>query len=261
MQRKIDTILFDLDDTLILEAKTARECITEIVSLTGLIPDTSGFFKAMHQQAREIWYKLPTIEYCLKIGISSLEALWADFTGDTPELRTLRELADEYRFNTWYRTLARYNINDPETAKRLSYGYKVLRNSRHILFPETIDALNEFKGKYKLGIITNGTPDLQWKKINGGNLKHFFDYIAISGEHGFAKPDRRIFDIALKKLGSDYSETVMVGNNLTTDITGARESGILNIWINRDGDSLKNNIVPDFSVSNLSEISKILNLK
>ncbi|MBN2863519.1 MAG: HAD family hydrolase [Bacteroidales bacterium] len=258
MQRKIDTILFDLDDTLILEAKTARECITEIVDLTGLIPDTSGFFKTMHQQAREIWYKLPTIEYCLKIGISSLEALWADFTGDTPELRILRELAEEYRFNTWNRTLARYNINDPETAKRLSSGYKVLRNSRHILFPETNDALNEFKGKYKLGIITNGTPDLQWKKINGGNLKHFFDYITISGEHGFAKPDRRIFEIALKELSSDYSETVMVGNNLTTDIRGAQNLGILTIWINRDEVSSTDVIEPDFTIRDLSEAGKII---
>jgi putative hydrolase of the HAD superfamily len=259
MQKQINTLLFDLDDTIILESKTARKSIIKNITLAGLGIDTTDFFRTIHQQARELWYKMSTIDYCLKIGISSLEALWADFTGDDPELAQLRDLSPDYRYQTWYRTLLRYNIDDQVIALKLSTEYKEIRNSEHVLYPDTISVLTKLKAAYKLGLITNGTPDLQWKKIHGGNLEHFFEYIAISGEHGFAKPDTRLFEIILNKISSDPSGSLMIGNNMRTDIKGAQQAGLKTIWIHRDGEGVIDiDTTPEFTITSLTEINKTL---
>jgi len=211
----------------------------------------------IRKQARDNWYKLPTIDYCLKIGISSWEALWADFIGECKELEELRNLSAKYRFETWHQTLIKFDINDNETAEKLSRDFKRIRNTKHKLFPETKDTLDLLKRTYRLGLITNGAPDLQWKKINGGNIKQYFDHIAISGEHGYAKPDSRLFDTAINALKSDKANTIMVGDSLIKDIKGAQDCGLKAIWINRNENKAED-IKPDYEITDLTKISYIL---
>jgi putative hydrolase of the HAD superfamily len=157
----MDTILFDLDDTLIIEWESAEESFIETIVQLDQNIDKDGFLRTIRKQARDNWYKLPTIDYCLKIGISSWEGLWADFTGESEELKDLRNLSAKYRFETWHQTLINFNINDPEIAEKLSLDFKRIRHTKHRLFYETIDTLDKLKKTYKLGLITNGAPDLQ----------------------------------------------------------------------------------------------------
>jgi putative hydrolase of the HAD superfamily len=257
MKSIFDTLLFDLDDTLIVEWGSAEESFLETIDQLDFQIDKIEFLEVIRKQARENWYKLPTINFCRNIGISSWEALWADFTGDDEQYTKLRELSSGYRFDTWYQALTRFNISDAIIAERLSSEFKRIRKSKHILFPETIETLKKLKNEFKLGLITNGAPDLQWKKINGGNLKHYFDYIAISGELGFAKPDKKLFDIVIKELGSIPECTIMIGDSLSTDIKGGKDSGLRTIWINRTGNKT-DEIKPDYEVTNLLEILKII---
>jgi len=257
MVDKIDTILFDLDDTLIVEWKSAEESFIETILQLDSKIDTDIFLNTIRDEAKRQWYDLPTIDFCLKIGISSWEALWADFTGENENFVRLRELAETYRFSTWKQTLVRMGIYDDITAKQLSADFKRIRNQKHILFPETISVLLNLKEKYKLGLITNGAPDLQWKKINGGNLKSYFDFIAISGEYGFAKPDKQLFDIILKKLNSSKDKTILIGDSLNTDIRGGLDCGILTFWINRSNRK-PDNIKPDYELTNLLDIEKTI---
>jgi len=259
MRRVFDTILFDLDDTLIVEWESAEKSFIETLEQSDIQVDKTEFLKVIRKQAKENWYKLPTIDYCLKIGISSREALWADFSGEDFQYVELRKLSGAYRFDTWSQALMMFNINNSKIAERLSSEYKRIRNSKHILFPETIEILQKLKGKFKLGLITNGAPDLQWKKINGGNLKHYFDFIAVSGEQGYAKPDSRFFDIVVNALVSTSERTIMIGDNLRTDIKGGLDYGLKTIWINRSG--IKNNdIKPDYEITNLLELISILKM-
>jgi putative hydrolase of the HAD superfamily len=254
----IDTILFDLDDTLIVEWKSAEESFIDTIGLIDNNIDPDEFVKIIREQARELWYKLPTIDYCLKVGISSYEALWADFSGENENIKQLNALVDKYRFEAWNNALSIFNIKNPEISHRLSNEFKRIRNTRHELFPETLDVLNVLKPNYKLGLVTNGTPDLQWKKINGGNLRHFFNFIAISGDYGYGKPDERLFNAAIIGMESEKSNTIMVGDRLKTDIAGALQTGLKTIWINRNGFDRHDDIKPDFELQNLSDIEKIL---
>jgi putative hydrolase of the HAD superfamily len=277
----MDTILFDLDDTLIVEWKSADESFTETISRINDPIDPDEFIKTIRETARELWYQLPTIDFCRKIQISSWEGLWADFSGDEESFKKLREVSAAYRFETWHQALSKFNIHNPEIAAGLSLEFKRIRNTKHILFPETEAVLDKLRGLYKLGLITNGAPDLQWKKIDGGNLRQYFDCIVISGEHGYAKPDERLFDIAMKGLKSEKSGTLMVGDTLKSDIKGAQDYGMKTIWINRDNKDYKVNkvnkvyreerdkkndrgngdileIKPDFEITSLSEIFYVL---
>ena len=117
----------------------------------------------------------------------------------------------------------------------------------------------KYKQKHKIGLITNGAPDLQWKKIIGGNLQPYFDSIIISGEHGFGKPDIRLFHKALEGLDCDESATVMVGDSMRSDIQGAKQAGIKSVWINRENKKITDEtIIPDYKIASLSELYDIV---
>lgn len=252
-------ILFDLDDTLLVEWNSARQTFIETIS--GLEPalDKEEFVSAIREEARRLWYSLPTIEYCRRVGISSWEALWADFDGEDDHLKLLADLAPEYRLNSWANALLKFGINDSVIAEELSNKFKSIRSTKHILYPDTLECLEYCKSGHKLGLVTNGPPDIQWKKIIGSKLKPYFHAIVISGEYGFAKPDRRLFFKLLDLLNCKAENALMVGDKLKTDILGAKEAGIKSVWLNRNLDEPDDrSLKPDYEISDLSQLYEIL---
>jgi len=254
----LEAILFDLDDTLILEWKSAKDSFIETIEVLNSDIDKNEFVVTIIEEARKIWYNYPTIEYCRNIGISSWEALWADFNGEGKELKELRGYVKDYRERSWQNALLKYGITDPEMARQLSEAFKRIRNTKHILFPDTLECLENLGSKYKLGLITNGTPDIQWKKIEGGGLTKYFNHILISGEFGIGKPDPRIFQEMLDKIDCNKSNAVMIGDSLKSDIGGSGEFGLNNIWLNREG-KISKEVKPDHEIATLQSINKIIN--
>ena len=251
----IKTVLFDLDETLIIEWDSARNSFIETINSLGAGIDENNFIKTIREEARKLWYNLPTIEYCLNIGISSREALWADFDGEDNNLKFLKTQSHEYRYKAWNNALSKFGIHDIRIAEDLSERYKEIRNTKHILFPDTIECLELLKTGYKLGLITNGAPDIQRKKITGGKLVNYFDSIIISGEFGAGKPDVRIFREICRQLNCDNTETIMVGDTIGTDIKGAMQSGLKSVWINRTGvENNSSDVQPDFEIKSFSEL-------
>ncbi len=104
-----------------------------------------------------------------------------------------------------------------------------------IPYPELNEVLKELRGRYKLGIITNGYSSVQRDKIDRACIKDYFDDIIVSGEQDFAKPDSRIFLLSCKHLGITPAEAYYVGDYYPNDIAGALGAGITPIWINEDG--------------------------
>jgi putative hydrolase of the HAD superfamily len=82
----------------------------------------------------------------------------------------------------------------------------------------------------ELGIISNGAPTQQ-VKIDAMKIRPFFSVVLVSEEIGIRKPDRRIFDMALQKLGLAASEVIFVGDNPELDVAGAIAAGIRPIWL------------------------------
>ena len=119
--------------------------------------------------------------------------------------------------------------------------------------------LDEVKDRYKLLLLTNGSPHLQNTKLDKTpELLPYFEEIIISGNVGKGKPDPSMFQHALERLKLHKDEVIMVGDNLNTDILGASRLGIRTIWINRSQQK-PDKVIPDYEVKELHEVIGIVN--
>ena len=101
------------------------------------------------------------------------------------------------------------------------------------LFPDTMSTLIHLKkNNYQLGVISNGLTIKQWEKLIRLGLYHFFDDVVTSQEAGSEKPDRKIFQMALERMGCQANKSVMVGNKFSDDIIGATNAGMSAILVN-----------------------------
>ena len=143
-------------------------------------------------------------------------------------------------------------------ALEMAEAFPRLRRQRHQLFPDTLETLEQLSGKYSLGLLTNGASDLQQRKIAGAGISKYFDHVLISGETGLAKPERRAFELILFHLGSKSDHAIMIGDRLATDIQGAQAAGMRTVWVNRSRKDRDSPTIPDWEISNLSEVKSIL---
>ncbi|NOQ38677.1 HAD-IA family hydrolase [archaeon] len=125
---------------------------------------------------------------------------------------------------------------DEKLVKELTGILENMRKSDKIRpYPKTLETLKILKDKgFRLGIISNAIyPDFESLDMKYG-LKSLFDVIVLSYEEGVIKPDPKIFKIALKRLGSGNSETLMVGDNLKDDVIAAEEQGIDSLLLDNE---------------------------
>ncbi|MCY4018981.1 MAG: HAD-IA family hydrolase [Chloroflexi bacterium] len=94
------------------------------------------------------------------------------------------------------------------------------------LNPGALDTLQQLSRRYRLGLITNGYIDSQRGRLDAARLSQFFDPILISEEVGIAKPDARIFKMALDALDLSASDVIYVGDSIGHDYAGCRNAGI-----------------------------------
>jgi HAD superfamily hydrolase (TIGR01549 family) len=103
------------------------------------------------------------------------------------------------------------------------------------LIPGAKEALLALKASgYRLGLVADGPALTFSREFIQHGMTDLFECQAISELVGCEKPDRRIFEHALDQLGiapAEYGRVVMVGNNLSRDIKGANELGLVSIWI------------------------------
>lgn len=124
------------------------------------------------------------------------------------------------------------------------------------------DLLRILKDKVKLAIVSNNLLSEQVPKLRELGFEKYFDVLVTSAEAGIAKPDKRIFEIALEKLAVSADEAVVIGDSFEKDIVGAFNSNIRSIWLNRRGITPG----PDLSgfnsaaITNLTDHEKILKL-
>lgn len=89
--------------------------------------------------------------------------------------------------------------------------------------------------KFQLGIVSNGAPDVQYRKLETLGLRQWFECIVLSEELGVRKPDPRIFWHATGLLGREPEECLCVGDSHATDVAGAKKAGMQACWLNHGG--------------------------
>lgn len=267
----IKALIFDLDDTLIVDVEVSHEALYEVAikaqSLYGVEP--SLFISDAKSISQSLWEDGECRPYCESIGISPFECLWGAFTGDSSDLIALRKWATDFRVEVFMKTLDKQGKNGhPETAaaaRLLSDEFAVARRSKQRLMIGAREVLLKLASTYDLALLTNGAPDLQREKIAASGLEEsLFKVIAVSGELGVGKPHPDIFRQVLAKLGVSSlsaAAAVMIGNSLERDIAGAHNAGIRCIWLRVPGAeeySLDRTVVPDRVVVSLLDIPAIL---
>ena len=124
--------------------------------------------------------------------------------------------------------------------------YKVLSP-----FKEVPDVLKTLKKKFKLAILSNGTPSLLNELVNSNNLNGIFNDLFSIEQVGVYKPDSKVYDIPINKYQIQRDEVVFLSAN-TWDVSGAGNYGYKAIWINRNNNIFDNlDYKPNFEIKDL----------
>jgi len=119
--------------------------------------------------------------------------------------------------------------------------------------------INHLARKFRLGIVSNGSPDAQYRKLEILDIKHLFDCILLSEEIGIRKPDPRIFWKAATLLDKKPEECLYIGDFYDSDMVGAKKAGMQACWFNPNRlRPSRVDVRPDFEISALGEILRIL---
>lgn len=253
----ITTIFFDLDDTLLWDKQSIKTAFEETCKQVKNL-DTEELEQAVRTEATKLYQSYPTYPFTQMIGINPFEGLWGTFNDKNSAFQEMHHLMPEYQKNAWINGLKVCGIDDATLGIELAKQFVLERQKHPIVYEETFQVLEALKGNYQLLLLTNGAPSLQQLKLAiTPEIKAYFDYIVISGDVGYGKPDAKIFEFALNKANVTADEVVMVGDNLMTDILGATKTGIKNIWINHH-EVVPEKVVPTYEVASLKEILPII---
>jgi len=254
-KREKKAVLFDLDDTLLWDERSVKEAFERTCAEAAGV-DPAELEQSVRREARGLYEGYETYPFTQMIGINPFEALWGNFReGRAVEFKLLESLAPRYRKDAWTRGLKALGVDDPQLGERLGERFPAHRRKLAYVYDDTFQVLDTLKGKVKLLLLTNGSPDLQKEKLAGvPGLADYFDHIVISGDYGRGKPDPGIFRHALSLLDLHADDAIMIGDKLTTDILGASRVGMDNIWINRSGAAIDDTVRPKYTVSRLSEV-------
>ena len=223
--RKIDAVLFDLDDT--------------------LHDDTAAYHSAAEEVAREVAAEHGIDAIALKAAyVAEAEGFWHRLTAD--QLRT--KLAN-VRAQMWGAALGKVGIDDIALAERSAKDYNSYRKKHLTLFPGALEVLRTLRARGKsLGLLTNGFSETHREKIAVLQIGELFDAIFIADEVGMLKPDPLLFAHACTTMGVAPMYGAMVGDRYDRDIRGALDAGMYTVWLNVRDESLPAQVPPPHAV-------------
>lgn len=226
------TIFFDLDHTLWDYDASARETLHELYTEYNLLDRGIHRFEDFHQHFktvnRELWY------------------LYDHGKIDSEAIRKER----------FKQILERLDAYEEVLSGNLSEDYLNSCPRKGYLMPGALEALQHLVKRYSLTVITNGFEDIQRIKMEASNITSFFDHIITSQKAGFKKPAKEIFQFALGENRIRSNQAVMIGDNLLTDIAGARNAAIDTIFFNPE--KVEHSVTVKHEIVHLNELSELL---
>ena len=224
----IRNVLFDLDDTLFDFHKAEKIALTKTLVHFGIDPTEETL--ALYSTINAAHWKR------LELGEIS------------------REEVKVGRYRELFKTIG----VECDPVKATAYYESMLAIS-HYFMPGAPELLGELYRKYRLYIVLNGTAKVQEGRIGSSGIAKYMDGIFISQILGANKPDKQFFDICFAEIPDfSLSETVIIGDSLSSDIKGGINAGITTVWFNPKGIENNNDIKPDYTIKELSEVPGLL---
>jgi putative hydrolase of the HAD superfamily len=226
-------LFFDLDHTLWDFETNSKETIQELYTTHRLaelgIVDFDGFYNTYSAHNHRLWDRYTK-------GFIKQE---------------------ELRWKRVYLSLLDFKVSNEPLAKEMSQSYlEILPNKKH-LFPYTIEILDYLKHKdYKMHLITNGFESVQFKKIKNSGIADFFIEVITSEASNSLKPQKEIFEYALKNAKASVDESIMIGDNESADIQGGINMGMDTIFVNHI--QVEPTVPATYTITHLKELETIL---
>jgi YjjG family noncanonical pyrimidine nucleotidase len=201
-------ILFDLDHTLWDYETNSTETLQELFN--------------QHQLANQ---GVPSFSDFLKTFVSVNTQLWTLY--DTGQLHK-----DVIRYERFHKIMLELGVDNYDLSLKLSDEYVAISPKKGTLMPNAIEVLDYLYPRYPMTIVTNGFDEIQSTKLASSGITSYFKSVVTSARAGHKKPAKEIFEFALAENGFESHETVMIGDNLLTDIGGARNASLDTIFYN-----------------------------
>ena len=228
----IRAVLFDLDDTL-YDRKAAQIMVLELI--VKRFPHIFGRFEK---------------ERVIEAFLESDSLLTINFNAGAPS-----EGIREERSRIFLEILGiREDIVDTITEIYVDEYPKL-----NAVMPGAFELVKELSGRYQIGVVSNGLPDVQYIKLESMGLRDLFSCVVLSEELGIRKPDPRIFHQAADLIKMSPADCLYIGNSYKDDIAGAKAAGMLACWLKSSPSSSPDGeYEADFVIGNLKDLTGIL---
>lgn len=194
-----DAVLFDVDDTLCRYRRSGRELLALAFEDAGVEPffEVDAYYDRYHE-----------------------------FLAETRGVDDIRRAC--------FAAIAEESGGDPDAARAVADAFAAERDHRAVdPLPGALEAVERLAEDHAVGVVTNGDPEMQRRKISGLGLAETFEVVVHAGYDTAAKPDPEPFHRALSTLDVAPENAVHVGNSLTSDVAGAHNAGLASAWLDQ----------------------------
>ncbi|HEY2420062.1 MAG TPA: YjjG family noncanonical pyrimidine nucleotidase [Neobacillus sp.] len=231
MLKKYQTLLFDVDDTL-LDFGAAENTALQFLFEDQKIPLTTemeGHYKRINQ------------------------GLWRSFE----EGNIGRDEVVNTRFSLLFK-----EYGQEVDGSLLEKKYRCYLEEGHQLVNGAFELITDLQNQYDLYVVTNGVSKTQNKRLRDSGLYPLFKDIFVSEDTGYQKPMKGYFDYVFARI-PDFSmeQTLIIGDSLSSDIKGGQLAGLDTCWFNPSMKPNDTELDPTFQIQKLDELYQILQLE
>jgi putative hydrolase of the HAD superfamily len=221
-----DAVLFDLDDTLCRYRRSGASLLSAAFDRANV----DQFFSSEEYHGR-----------------------YPEFIDDSDSMSDLREQC--------FATIATERGVDPEGGRRVARAYAAERDHRNVDPVSGLEEVLSALSSDAVGLVTNGSPEMQRQKLEAIGLVDAFDVVVHAGYDAPAKPSVEPFQVALDALSANPERSYHVGNSLQTDVAGANAAGLGSVWVPENPENASHSPEPDHVVTELEALPATLALE
>ncbi len=227
---RFDILLWDVDGTLLDFIAAEKAAVQTLFREFGLGECTDEMVECYSRINKEYWERLERGE------LSKPEIL-------------VRRFADFFASEGL----------DASKAPEFNEQYQVRLGDTVVFCDDSYELLSSLRGRVKQYAVSNGTVVAQTRKLRRSGFDRLLDGVFLSEELGYEKPATEFFDRVFAAIGEpDRERVLIVGDSLTSDITGGNRAGIRTCWYNPKGEPNLTAAHADYEIRDLHGILDII---
>lgn len=244
MMKQYKALFIDWDDTIgdfVGAAQQALRKVYELYQLEKYFQSYDEFYQTYHQHNLELWEKYGK-DQVTKQYLSLDRFLYPLMNASkTPDHLSTDDIQHLFQM-----------------ATQIAENFLQWTTDYFTLLPGAEQAIVRLAERYPLIILSNGFIEVQYHKIQRSGLSSYFQHVVLSEEVGCQKPNPRIYQAALDRCGLKSEDVLMIGDSWYSDILGAINAGIDQMWIKRGEHTPDDQQKVTFLVRDLAEAADLL---